>query len=120
MWTSPESCEFWLSPMLIVERVFAIVNDYEEKRTEAHEASQEYKKCFAWIKAGYILHTGWLYPFDRSDILGKNIVFRLGKQMKPFNRECVCLGAVAKCFSPDSIFSGTAKTLIGIDPHIRL
>ena len=65
MWTSPESCEFWPSPMFIIERVFAIVNDYEEKRTEAHKASQEYKSVLLGSKlaifstqGGYILLIG--------------------------------------------------------------
>ena len=26
VWTSPESCEFWLSPILIIEQIFDNVN----------------------------------------------------------------------------------------------
>lgn len=50
MWTSPESREFLPSPMFVVERVFAIVNDYEENRTEAYEVSQEYKSVLLGSK----------------------------------------------------------------------
>ena len=54
VWTSPESCEFWLSPMFVIERIFESADDHQEKRIEAHEAIQKYKKCFAWMKGGCI------------------------------------------------------------------